>query len=272
MAVVRPYLVKGPGLNDEVTTYAVDENVALHSVLYIVHNVTKATDRLELIERDRAKAVRMRPFMARSTLYNESYSFHAKDLYEAEIKAETLCQQGVEVHPVDELAVLVAMDPDKLEQAALLVWPYWGRYDHEIKRHLPEFEARKERRNAGKPVKPLTWAMRLHAAHCIRLAMELPAFGPKRRNWSKYGGPPPANDKAAVMSRHQGNVPDTLLQSCLEAGLGETVSPFEPPVDTLLRAVARKYGHFGELSAEDLAEVWNRGVCALDGRERRYHD
>ena len=204
---------------------------------------------------------------------------HAVTSVEALARCEKLLgfdryQLNIEV--CDDIQVLYTLSDHELECQCRYLWRGRGPAA-EFGQRVPGLQRRWSSSRLG--VNKLTPSMRCLAIYALRLAQEVEVMGPdedwrgararavvqqKRKNSTvPYRGT--SHRARQAYERHGSNVPDAVIQTCLDAGLRVPVKPYTPAIVEALTKLALAYGYDVKTMTLGLMMLlWVKGPAALD--------
>ena len=260
--------------------YGSSAEAAASALLQWYFWIRKISVHRKLIQAGTVTAEVLRPWHVYFWRYpaRERY-LHAVTSVEALAQCEKLLgldryQLNIEV--CDDIRVLWTLSDRELEWQCRYLWRGRGPAT-EFGQRVPGIQRRWSSARLG--VNKLTPSMRQLAIYALRLAQEVEAMGPdehwrgararaiaqqKRKNSTvPYRGT--SHRVRQAYQRHSSNVPDAVIQTCLDAGLRVPVRPYTPAVRAALMGLAEAYGYDVKTMTLGLMMLlWVKGPAALD--------
>ena len=191
-------------------------------------------------------------------------------------KAAGLDRYQLNIEVCDDIQVLYTLSDRELEWQSRYLWRGRGPAT-EFGQRVPGLQRRWSSSRLG--VNKLTPSMRQLAIYAIRLAQEVAAVAPdehwrgararavvqqKRKNSTvPYRGT--SHRARQAYERHGSNVPEAVIQTCLDAGLRVPVKPYTPAIVEALTKLALAYGYDVKTMTLGLMMLlWAKGPAALD--------
>ena len=260
--------------------YGSSAEAAASALLQWRFEIRKISVRRKLIQAGTVTAEVLRPWHVYFWKHLETRLYlHAVTSVEALARCEKLLgldryQLNIEV--CDDIQVLYTLSDTQLEWQSRYLWRGRGPAT-EFGQRVPGLQRRWSSSRLG--VNTLTPSMRQLAIYALRLAQEVEAVGPdetwrgararaiaqqKRKNSTvPYRGT--SHRVRQAYERHGSNVPDAVIQTCLDAGLRVPVKPYTPAIVEALTNLALAYGYDVKTMTLGLMMLlWAKGPAAID--------
>ena len=260
--------------------YGSSAEAAASALLQWYFWIRKISVHRKLLKAGTVTAEVLRPWWVYYWRYPKRERFvHAVTSAEALAQGERLLgfdryQLNIEV--CDDIQVLRTLSDRELEWQCRYLWRGRGPTS-EFGHRVPGLQRRWSSSRLG--MHKLTPSMRLLAIYALRLAQEVDVMGPdedwreararaivqqKRKNGTlPYRGT--SHRAWQAYKRHGQNIPDTVIQMCLDAGLRVPVKPYTPAVRTALIGLAQAYGYDVKTMTLGLMMLlWVKGPAAID--------